>query len=168
MIYRYTLILRFQWLMTVFGIFTNFPTSIFHIRTRRGASLQGWKDSNLSKAAEVAIDHCFKLWNPKVKGRKSSLAIKVMIKTLERKYKLTSSTRIKKRKQIWSLFMDRVLLPRRCGVNASRYLILNYWLPRCFWHSFGRPQRDERLIWVNHEATKWLCILYHNYEMGWE
>ena len=42
------------------GIFTNLPTSLFHIRTCGGALLQGWKDSNWSMAAEVAVDQGFK------------------------------------------------------------------------------------------------------------
>ena len=42
------------------GIFTNLPTSLFHIRTWVGASLQGGKDSNWSKTAEVALDQGFK------------------------------------------------------------------------------------------------------------
>ena len=42
------------------AIFTNLPNSLFHIRTRVGASLQGGKDSNWSKAAEVVLDQGFK------------------------------------------------------------------------------------------------------------
>ena len=78
------------------GIFTNLPTSLFHIKTWGGALLQGWKDRNWSKAVEVAIAKALnnqvstkKLtnWNvdrdPKIKGGKSSLAKKVSIKILE-------------------------------------------------------------------------------------
>lgn len=111
------------------GIFTNLQNSLFHIRTWGGASLQRWKDSNWSKAAKVAIDQGFKQasfheqnnrlgcwqWS---QSETSSLATKVMIKTLEWKFKLTSSTRIKKQKTNLDPLYG-VLLPQGPGVNTS-------------------------------------------------
>ena len=64
---------------------------------------------------------------------------------------LQAQQELKNKKQTWSFFTDRVLLPQGCRVNTSRYLILT----TGFLGVSDIQMEDERLSQC--EAIKWLC-----------
>ena len=49
------------------------------------------------------------------------------------------------KKNLWSLFMDRVQLHQGYRATTRRQFTFNHLVPRISWYSFDQPWKDKRL-----------------------